>query len=521
MFRKTEKERPQGFWDGNEQGLSGKRRAFYEEKSAWHNQFRREVTNRVDESVFEALYSEGTGRPNAAVRVLVAMMALKEGKGISDSELFEQTNYNMLVRSAVGLINIDDEAPVASTYYLFRKMIYDYEVEHGENLLDKAFCGITQEQCFDFGVKGKKIRMDSKLLGSNIAWLCRYQIVHETVRKYIKGAGIGGQNLNEWEKALLKEIIEEEGNAVTYRCTKEEVNERFQRLGVLVHSLLRQDGACGTGGYEMLKRVFDDNYEVVKKEVKALEKAKISAKSVQNPHDTDAQYRNKNGQQIKGYSINVTETCDEGSLNLITDVRTEGAGTSDVHFFQEAIDRTQKVVREKIEQVHTDGGFHSPENQNYCADEKRNIDFILGRISGKPTKYDLSFDEAGELVALNRESGERLEAVRTKRRDGTESDRWRIKDGNNAPLYFDRENVIICALRKKIQSLSKDTLNIRNNVEATILQLGYHFRHDKSKYRGIIKHRMWALSRCMWINFRRIANWLAPESDKGAIQYAV
>ncbi|MDR1905033.1 MAG: hypothetical protein LBQ88_22480, partial [Treponema sp.] len=39
-------------------------------------------------------------------------------------------------------------------------------------------------------------------------------------------------------------------------------------------------------------------------------------------------------------------------------------------------------------------------------------------------------------------------------------------------------------------------------------QLGYHYRADKSRYRGLAKHRMWAISRCLWVNFRRIAAWV-------------
>jgi hypothetical protein len=127
-------------------------------------------------------------------------------------------------------------------------MIYEYEREHGENLLEEAFQKITREQCYDFGVKGKKIRMDSKLLGSNIAWLCRYQIVHETVRKYKKGSVINEAALSEEERALLKEIMEEEGDSVTYRCTKEEVEERFKKLGMLVWRLLGEEVAGENGG---------------------------------------------------------------------------------------------------------------------------------------------------------------------------------------------------------------------------------------------------------------------------------
>jgi hypothetical protein len=44
-------------------------------------------------------------------------------------------------------------------------------------LFEKAFAQITKTQMIDFYVSGKKIRMDSKLLGSNIAWLSRYELI--------------------------------------------------------------------------------------------------------------------------------------------------------------------------------------------------------------------------------------------------------------------------------------------------------------------------------------------------------
>ncbi|WP_234995087.1 hypothetical protein, partial [Alkalitalea saponilacus] len=38
----------------------------------------------------------------------------------------------------------------------------------------------------------------------------------------------------------------------------------------------------------------------------------------------------------------------------------------------------------------------------------------------------------------------------------------------------------------------------------TIFQLGYHYSNAKSRYRGVIKHQMWANIRCLWVNFVRI-----------------
>jgi len=143
----------------------------YEDGHAWHNQFRKQVTMRIDESIFSPLYCEDNGTPNAPVRVLIGMMILKEAEGLSDQKVFENCRFNLLVRSALGLHNADDPLPTESTYYLFRKRIMEYAKENGENLFETVFSQITQGQCAEFEVSGKRIRMDSKLLGSNIAWL--------------------------------------------------------------------------------------------------------------------------------------------------------------------------------------------------------------------------------------------------------------------------------------------------------------------------------------------------------------
>jgi hypothetical protein len=132
---------------------------------------------------------------------------------------------------------------------------------------------------------------------------------------------------------------------------------------------------------------------------------------------------------------------------------------------------------------------------------------VLHGITGKPSKYDLSFDEEGNLVVINRETGERLETVRTKTKDSAAPERWRVKDGEHAPIYFEQKHVDVCEARKRLEEVPKERMNIRNNVEATIFQLGYHFRRNKTRYRGKMKHHMWALCRCLWINFRRICLW--------------
>ena len=364
MFKKT-KEPQLNIFSSPSCLFSGKSQKMYDDKTAWHNQFRRQVTSRIDESLFKPLYCSNNGTPNASIRVLISMMILKEAEGLSDQKLFENCRFNMLTRSAIGLVNADDPVPTDSTYYLFRKRIMDYANAGNENLLEVVFAQVTNKQCVDFEVSGKRIRMDSKLLGSNIAWLSRYELIHETFRLFyneVKQSGKIDQTTTERLDGLLKL----EGNKIVYTCSSDEVKTRLQQLGALIYTLLLLFSKLDTLHYQTLKRVFDEQFKVDEnKMVVAREKEEITAQSVQSPYDTDCTYRNKDGNQVKGYSINITESCDDG-----------------------------------------------------------------------------------EVLKLQK----------------------------------------------------------RNNVEATIFQLAYHYSNAKSRYRGLLKHQMWANIRCLWVNFVRIVN---------------
>ena len=77
-------------------------------------------------------------------------------------------------------------------------------------------------------------------------------------------------------------------------------------------------------------------------------------------------------------------------------------------------------------------------------------------------------------------------------------------------------------LRKQLSETPIETLQKRNNVEATIFQLGYHYPNAKTRYRGEIKHQMWANIRCLWVNFVRILKYIGQLGSKTsfAIKYA-
>ena len=514
MFRKSNKEPQLGIFSSPSSLLSGKSLSIYEEKTGWHNGFRQDVTNQIDEEIFKPLYCDDNGKPNASIRVLIAMMILKSAEGISDHKLYENCRFNMLTRSAIGLVNADDAVPTESTYYLFRKRVVDYAKATGVNLMEVVFQQVTKKHCAEFEVSGRSIRMDSKLLGSNIAWLTRYELIHETFRLFYNEVNHLGKLDKETEE-LLDNLLSVKGDKVTYTCSDDEVQSRLRQLGSLIYRILPlYCNGDAPGYYATLIRVFGEQYRIDEnKIVIAREKEEIPSNSVQSPHDTDCSYRNKDNVQVKGYSINITESCDDGAvLNLIGHVDIRPANTQDLQFFQDDVKKIAEVFTSKTKVVHADGAYHSPENQAICKDD--NIELVLNAIQGPTGRYVLELEEDALLIH-DTQTNQPVEHKLTITRNGLV--RWRIKE-QKGYRYFTQKHLQLCLLRKKLATIPIEKLQKRNNVEATIFQLAYHYSNAKSRYRGLIAHQMWANTRCLWINFRRLIKFRAkpvPTSPSG------
>ncbi len=205
--------------------------------------------------------------------------------------------------------------------------------------------------------------------------------------------------------------------------------------------------------------------------------------------------------------MNVTETCDDENLNLITNVNVKVVSTPDTDFLKEDTEKTQEIISDKIESVYADGAYHSPENQNYCKDN--DIDLNLQAIQGAKGRYELEMTEDQTLQVKDTQTGEEVESIKVISKDGTE--KWRIKTGESY-RYITQKEIDTYQIRKKIESTPKEEIR-RNNVEATIFQVSYHYPNAKSRYRGLSKHQMWANMRCLWVNFVRIVNFVTENGQ--------
>lgn len=483
--------------------LPERERRYMEDELSWHNEFYRNVLLNIDEEILRPLFVDGNmGAPTKQLRILIAMRMLKEGRGCSDEQLYENVRFNLVWRQAVGLFNINDECPSIDSYYMLFRRIAEYEQNNPEhvNLYKKIYQDLTAKQIKKYKIAGRTIRMDSKLIGSNIAWFSRYEIIHETFRKQVpeqEAMRISDQLYR--QKAL--DFLAEDSSKTVYRSDDETLGQRLLDLGIVISHILAMRG---DGEVSLLHRVFHEQYDVDKDgNITVRDKKLVSATSVQNPNDPDAAYRSKGGKKVKGYSTNITETCDEEDKpSLITDVQVKPANAADNGFLKDAVEDTRKVIDNSIDKVIVDGAYQSKENRNLASDEENGFELVANGLQGKPSRFDLELQDDGSLEVTDKQTAEVITATKVK--DG----QWKIAvespKGKKSYRYFDNEAIERSQNRQRMETIPWEERKKRNNVEATIFQYCFLTRNNKTRYRGLFKQTLQALARCAWINMRRL-----------------
>ena len=199
--------------------------------------------------------------------------------------------------------------------------------------------------------------------------------------------------------------------------------------------------------------------------------------------------------------MNITETTDEPDKpSLITHVDVEYASTADNTYVEGGVKGSEEVTGSKVEVLHADGAYQSPENRKFAKDNA--FDLVANGIQGKHGRFDLEQTDDDTLEVTDKQTGEVLTATPVK------EGQWKIKvtnkEGKKSWRYFTSEQIEKSKVRREVESIPFEERKKRNNVEATIFQYCFHTRNNKTRYRGKFKHKMQALARCAWINVRRL-----------------
>lgn len=499
MFRKSAPTTNPDLFSQAIQFLDKPRLDTYQDPNAWHNLFHRHVTSCIDEAVFQELFQNRMGAPNAPIRQLVALMILKQGHGWSDQVLFEQGQFNLLVRQALGLHNLSDVLPCPATYYNFKRALYEHYQQTGKDLMGEVFSQLTADQARYFGVSGEYLRMDSTLIGSNIAACTRLQLLLGVLAQLGKELKQKGRtaNLPGPLSQRLDELTARTPTQQTWTMNEPDKQAMLEQLGSMMQQLVHHLDGVGLPACELLRRALAEHYRTGDQgQLELIPAGELASDRMQSVHDPQASFRSKGGNNKgTGYSVNLSETCNESGLNLITDVRVNPAIHSDSQEMAGAVKRSMAVVG-PIDNVHADGSYQSPENLNFTG--QHGIEPIFSGVQGNAGSWRFRPGHEGSLWVEHLPGALYQMAVKIK------SGSWRVRNPQGQYRYFTPDQVRSAQLREYLQTLSEADKQRRNNVEASIFQLVCYTRNRKTRYRGQFANQLWATARSTWINFRRI-----------------
>jgi len=111
----------------------------------WYALFRTSITEVVDENPYKEMFEKFQSNPSTSIRTMVAMMIMKESFGWGDSQLFNESRFDIKVRYALCMSGVGSEAPSIFVYNHFRRMLNEYEKATGRNLMSETIAKITTE----------------------------------------------------------------------------------------------------------------------------------------------------------------------------------------------------------------------------------------------------------------------------------------------------------------------------------------------------------------------------------------
>jgi hypothetical protein len=326
---------------------------------SWAPIFYEEVFCKIDETPFAALYGT-TGNPNFPVNILLSLELIKHIRNCSDAQLLEMYNFDFLVNYALGQTTLGERNLGERTLYNFRERLYlnMSDDSNREDVLFGQFMKLADHFIEKSNVRAKDQRVDTTMFMSNIKKSGRLALAFDVLIKGVKA--IPEDHLTE----SLAKVLEPSFRTDTLFYSKAEAGE----------SKLTQILRCCADALDILLPLpgKEEEKELLSRFIQEQgkrdadgklvpeDKSKISSRSLQSAHDTDATFRRKAGIGHSGYVALITETCDtENEVQFITDYQVAPNVVSDVELIQNRIETIHGNTQ--CEVLYADGGFYSPD----------------------------------------------------------------------------------------------------------------------------------------------------------------
>ena len=383
---------------------------------------------------------------------------------------------------------MSDEAPSIATIFRFLGYIQEYDAGKAKDeayvgLLKRMFSSITEDALSRTGLSKDTIRVDSTFLDSNIKRYGRIQLLIESIQRLWR---ILSKADKETYREMLAPYIKEDSGHFLYTLEEKDVPKSEQRL-VAVY----------TGLYTTLKHSSD-----------------ITSSSLQSPDDTDATYRNKNGEKHQGHLAQITETVDcEKDLSLITDVAVTANNKDDANYLAKKIG---EYAEKGAKNIHVDGGYGSEAVDSELAEHDVAIyqSAVKGKKSNSPLTIKKTERNTFELLC----PFQQVAAKKNQKRYVVKFDMSQCRNcphqancpagKNKGKHYFNIKDYRKQKRHHAYKELTKKEKNIRSGCERTMHELYHDRKHGKKmRVRGHFSMERDTICRSIGVNFMRIMRW--------------
>jgi hypothetical protein len=390
MYKKTP---PQMKLFGIESKISPSLRTRLE--SSWAQVFRDQVLPVLvrKEDDYAMLYGT-TGRPNFSVARLLGLCLLQEWNDLSDQDALDAYSFDIRWRYALDVSDEED--------YLSRRSLVEFrhrlaDKDPGMKLIRTVFDDIRDRAIKSLGLSTNNQRLDSTHIVSNIRLRGRVVLFSNTLRYFLK-------SLDREHFSRVPERIRtwhEQEPEGWFGLGPFEQKTKLEELARHTYELvtLFENDEIGEP-YELLKRLLSEQCDIDSSDGQPPTiqlKKKTEGATLQSPFDPDTSC----GHKGQGYSLHVTETCNNTKAEIITDYEVHGAARSDIGKALSVVERLD-TAGIKPEVLFADGGYPSVPSAMKIIEQ--DIDFIApvnrSRLAEDVVGRDqFSFDPEGMVTA--------------------------------------------------------------------------------------------------------------------------
>lgn len=495
-----------------------------------------------EDSEFATLFASD-GQPGLPPGMLAQVTVMQYAEGLTDRQAAEAVRARIDWKYALNL-EMRDSGFHYSALSEFRDRLISGEMEG--KLLDDL---LQQWQKRGLVKARGQQRTDSTIVLANIRQLNRLSCVGETMRRALNDISAVAP---EW---LLEQISSDWFDRYGprfdgYRLPKGKGKQEELRatIGADGLHLLQQIYAKDAPAYlvelssvDVLRRVWIQQYQVVNGELQWRADKDIPPKRllIQSPYDTEARNSTKRKINWTGYKVHLTETCDDDMPNIITNVETSPATTTDVevtekvhaslahknltpaeHFVDAGYTSAPKLLAsredheiELVGPVLPDSSWQAQAGQGYSGDCFV-IDWEAQTATCPESKTSESWRDTRDKHQQKRVSiqfaKEDCAACPQREKCTKSDDKPRTITLYHQPVY----EVLQSARKRQEMDEFKETYNKRAGVEGTISQGTRTFGLRRTRYIGLAKTHLQNVVTAAAMNLTRLGAWL-HEIPKG------